>query len=99
MATYLPSSPYYSTSITDNDLDVLHLRNIPKADNDPFYTIAKEYEFRPDLLAFDLYGDVNLWWVFINRNPDLIKDPIFDFTAGTEIQVATKSTIETLLGT
>ena len=83
MAVYLTTSPYFETKQSGNQLGVLAKRPIPSNNNDRKYTIVKEYEYRPDLLAYDLYGDVNLWWVFINRNPDIIKDPIFDFLAGT----------------
>jgi len=54
---------------------------------------------RPDLLAADLYGDANLWWVFAVRNPNIIQDPVFDFTAGTIIYVPSMVTLTTALGT
>ena len=98
MATYSTNSPYYNTPIINNELSVLNTRYIPLDENDQTYIIAKEYEFRPDLLAYDLYDDPNLWWVFINRNPDLIKDPIFDFTAGTSIRLSPKNTIKNVQG-
>jgi len=37
------------------------------------------------LLAYDLYNDTKLWWVFAQRNMDIIKDPIYDIEAGTTI--------------
>jgi hypothetical protein len=98
MANYLNNSPYFDTPISNNNLSILSYRTIPHEDDDQYYTIAKEFEFRPDLLAFDLYGDAGLWWVFTNRNPDVIKDPIFDFLAGKTIQVSKKSTVDKALG-
>jgi len=98
MATYSNSSPYLETTQFNNELDILNMRTIPNEDDDPSYTIMKKYEHRPDLLAFDLYGNVGLWWVFVNRNRDIIKDPIWDFTAGTIIRLPTRNTVTTALG-
>jgi len=39
-----------------------------------------------------------LWWVFTQRNLDVIQDPIFDFRAGVEIYVPKKSGLFKLLG-
>lgn len=98
MATYGTSSPYFETIQSTNQLGVLAKRPIPSTNNDRLYTIAKEYEHRPDLLAYDLYGDVGLWWVFTNRNPDVITDPIFDFLAGTNIYLPEKGSLKEALG-
>jgi len=98
MAKYLATSPYFNTTKGINQLNVLAKRNVPSSNNDRVYTIAKEYEHRPDLLAYDLYGDVNLWWVFTNRNPDVIKDPIFDFLSGTTIYLPQQNLLKESLG-
>ena len=50
------------------------------------------------ILAFDLYGDSALWWVFKARNPNAIDDPIFDFQAGMKIYIPNKGTLEAELG-
>ena len=97
-ATYSKTSPYYETSTFGNFLDVLSYRAIPAKSTDTFYEIDSVYNRRPDLLASDLYGDSNLWWVFIVRNPNVLKDPIFDFTAGTRIYIPQKETISAALG-
>jgi alpha-L-fucosidase len=69
------------------------------AEPDDFaYTIESQYEYRPDLLAFDLYGETQLWWVFMQRNLDVLQDPIFDFTAGTKIFIPKNSSLRTVLG-
>jgi len=44
------------------------------------------------LLAYDLYGNSKLWWVFAQFNQDKLKDPVVDFLPGLEIQVPTKFT-------
>lgn len=98
MATYSKSSPYYSTGTFGKFLDILDYRSITKQPDDLVYTIDKVYEFRPDVLAFDLYGDSALWWVFKARNPNTLDDPIFDFRSGVKIYVPKKSTLSTDLG-
>ena len=57
-----------------------------------------QYENRPDLLAYDLYGDVNLWWVFAVRNKDVIKDPVYDMVAGVTIRLPQMTTLKQSLG-
>lgn len=91
---YNKSSPYYSTKITNGYLDVLELTDLPKETDDIVFEITKVYENRPDLLANDLYKDSNLWWVFSVRNKQILKDPIFDFTAGTKIYLPKLSSIK-----
>jgi hypothetical protein len=87
MATYSRTSPYYNTSQFGKFLDVLDVRTIPAADDDVLYQIDSFYDNRPDLLAFDLYGKAELWWVFAARNPNTLKDPLFDFAVGTTIYI------------
>jgi hypothetical protein len=61
--------------------------------------LTNVYEFRPDLLAYDLYGDSKLWWVFAERNPNRLgEDPYFDFKTGVGIYVPKLSTLKTVLG-
>jgi hypothetical protein len=50
------------------------------------------------LLAFDLYGDKNLWWVFAQRNMEILKDPIFDLIPGIEIYVPKGDALARVLG-
>lgn len=49
-------------------------------------TVENKYNNRPDLLAYNLYGDAKLWWVFAEFNPDLLIDPIIDFVGGMKIK-------------
>jgi hypothetical protein len=97
-ANYSATSPYYTTETFGQFLDVLSFRNFPKYVDDKVFQINKIYEFRPDLLAYDLYGNAGLWWVFSIRNPNVIQDPIGDFVAGTFIQLPSKQTLTTALG-
>ena len=97
--TYPASSPYYNTSVVNNQfLDVMVNRQIPMQPSDILWTIAAVYEYRPDLLAYDLYTDSRLWWVFASRNPNRLKDPYFDFVAGVQIYLPTINVIKQVLG-
>lgn len=98
MTSYSKTSPYYETKQTGGYLDVMSLRNIPSQSDDILFYVTKQYENRPDLLAYDLYGDVNLWWVFSVRNRSLIKDPVYDLIAGIEIYLPKLETIRRALG-
>ena len=95
---YDQSSPYFITPINDGYLDVLVRRDIPKEPDDVVYTIKSMHALRPDILAYDLYGDAGLWWVFAARNPNSIEDPIFDFQPGRTIFLPKLSTLKTVLG-
>jgi len=95
---YSKSSPYYKTPIVGNYLDIITFINIPNFLTDIKFSLTSQYEYRPDLLAYDLYGDVNLWWVFAVRNKDIIKDPIYDFYAGQEVYLPAAQTIRDVLG-
>lgn len=97
-ATYTNTSPWFKTPITQNYLDVLSIRPVAAQTSDFLYTIESQYTFRPDLLAYDLYGDATLWWVFIQRNLDVLQDPIFDFVPGTKIYIPKASGLQSLLG-
>lgn len=98
MATYSKTSPYSATGVVNNYLDILKFRNISKRPTDTYYEIDAFYHRRPDMMASDFYGDAGLWWVFSVRNPDIIKDPIFDFYAGQKIFVPTKANLMSELG-
>ena len=98
MANYSSKSPYYTTRKTDGYLDVMQNRRIPKYSDDQQFTITQSYQYRPDLLAQDLYDDSELWWVFAQRNPNSIVDPIYDFKTGTKIYLPKISTLKKALG-
>jgi hypothetical protein len=92
-------SPYANTKINPAGyLDVFVPRAIPVAGDDVLYEIKPAYNLRPDLLAYDMYGKKELWWVFTQRNPEILKDPIFDFTTGTKIYLPQGSNLRTRLG-
>lgn len=98
MARYTTSSAWANTPQNSLFLELLEIRAVPSETDDFRYTIENQYRHRPDLLAYDLYGDPKLWWVFVQRNMDVIKDPIYDFEPGTKIFIPKKSNLEKFLG-
>jgi hypothetical protein len=96
---YTPSSFLFDTPVINSQyLGVMVDRPIPKLIDDLSMTINETYHLRPDLLAFDLYEDPNLWWVFAQRNPNQLQDPLFDFQTGTTIYLPQLPTLKTVLG-
>lgn len=99
MATYENTSPWHNTIIRQNQyLDILQIRPIPAEDDDILYIVQPQYNYRPDLLAYDLYGSHKLWWVFSQRNMDIIKDPVYDLVAGIEIYLPKGPNLSRFLG-
>jgi Base plate wedge protein 53 len=98
MAIYNNNSPWYNTQTVQDYLDILTIRPVAADIDDFLYTIESQYAYRPDLLAYDLYGESSLWWVFIQRNLDVLQDPIYDFVPGTKIYIPKNSSLRTVLG-
>lgn len=98
MATYSKYSPWSSTAQNKLYLELIDIRPVPAEKDDFKYVIESQYRHRPDLLAYDLYGNAKLWWVFVQRNMEIIKDPIYDFETGTTIFLPKRSNLEKFLG-
>ena len=98
MAEYGADSLYATTSKNQNYLDILDFREIPSEADDAYYTLTHIHENRPDLLAYDLYGSTKLWWVFAQRNMNIIKDPVYDMTTGTKIYLPQGAKLTEVLG-
>lgn len=98
MATYTNKSPWFKTQQLPGHLNFLSARSVSAEPDDYLYKIEPRYHQRPDLLAHDLYGTPKLWWVFMQRNMDVIADPLFDFKVGTSIYIPKKDTLFSLLG-
>ena len=98
MAQYDATSPYFETPYSQFFLDSMVNRPIPKQDDDLTFVINTTYQYRPDLLAFDLYGIAGLWWVFYQRNPNTLTAPPMDFEAGAVIYLPKIDTLKTVLG-
>ena len=99
MATsYKKNSPYAGTAIYGKFLDVLEYRKISKQPDDVTYKINSVYKYRPDMLAYDLYGNSQLWWVFYQRNPNTLQTAPVDFSIGTQIYIPQINNLKTTLG-
>ena len=97
MAQYTASSPYANTSSTNGALNLLNVRSFPHLKDDLIYEIDHQYNHRPDLLAYDLYNNSGLWWVFAQRNPNTLIDPVFDFITGLQIYLPQQLTLQNSL--
>jgi hypothetical protein len=98
MSNYSKTSPYFTTQISNGYLDTMTFRDIPNERDDILFEVTATYENRPDLLAYDLYQDAKLWWVFSMRNKRLLKDPVYDLRAGVKIYLPKLSTLKRSLG-
>ena len=95
---YSNLSPWFNTPVIRDYLDVLAIRSVPAESDDYLYSIEPQYTYRPDLLAYDLYGNKDLGWVFIQRTLDVLQDPIFDFVPGTKIYLPKNTSLKEVLG-
>jgi len=98
MANYDITSPYYTTGYSQFFLDTMTNRPIPPLQDDLSFAINLTYQYRPDLLAYDLYSNSGLWWVFYQRNPNTLTRPPLDFAVGVEIFLPRITTLQTVLG-
>ena len=98
MANYSATSPYFNTGYSQYYLDLMANRPIPREVDDIRVTINQTYQYRPDLMAFDVYGESTLWWVFYQRNPNTLIAPPWDFEAGVEIFIPKITTLKRALG-
>jgi len=98
MANYTSTSPYFTTPYSQFYLDSMVNRPIPRENDDVYFEITQTYQYRPDLLAFDLYQQPTLWWVFYQRNPNTLTAPPWDFEAGQWIYLPKITTLRSALG-
>ena len=95
---YPSNSPYAMTPQTSWYIKSLVFRPIPPDTSDVPYILRMQYQYRPDRLAYDLYGTPSYWWVFCVRNPFLRRDPIWSFVVGANIIVPGSDYLHRLLG-
>jgi hypothetical protein len=95
---YDSTSPYFETGYSQFFLDVMVNRPIPKENDDLTFTINTTYQYRPDMLAYDLYQNAALWWVFYQRNPNTLTAPPLDFVVGVQIFLPKMPTLKSALG-
>lgn len=94
---YPATSPYAITPQTAGGIGRYVHRTIPAHSQDAVYTIEAKYNLRPDLLAYDLYGSEDYWWVFCVRNMNHLRDPIWDFKTGVTIVLPPKTHIQSVI--
>ena len=93
---YAPESPYAFTQIIGRFLAYYVHRQVPPHHLDVIIVLENErYTHRPDLLATDLYGDPDLFWVFAIRNG--LQDPVFDLEFGVPLVIPHPSFVRTLV--
>jgi hypothetical protein len=95
---YSTTSPWYNTEVTNEYLNILTIRPVSAEMDDFLYILESQYAYRPDLLSYDLYQTPNLWWVFMQRNLDVIQDPIFDFVPGLQFYIPKATSLFSVLG-
>jgi len=96
IVTYNATSPYSKTSQSSWYLGNFVRRPIVPDITDTYVQISQKYHLRPDLFSYDTYGTTNYWWVFMERNIDIIRDPLYDFTKGTYIWIPTLKRLGTV---
>ena len=64
--------------------DTYHRKSYPVTENDRYMVITKTREYRPDLVSYESYGFVSLWWQIMEANG--MKD-ILEFEAGRNIRL------------
>ncbi len=98
MANYDSTSAYYLTPYSQFFLDVMVNRPFPRESDDLTLVITQTYQYRPDMLAFDLYDNATLWWVFYQRNPNTLTAPPLYFKSGVTIFLPKLNTLKSALG-
>lgn len=95
---YPKTSPYSNTPQASWYIGQYAHRTIPRLSGDEYKPITPEFEYRPEKLAKKLYGTEALWWVFMVRNMNVIRHPLWDFKAETQIWMPNASALKQLLG-
>ena len=72
---------------TNNKIHYLNLKypEIPLSVNDLYITTTSGD--RLDTLANEFLNDVDLWWIIITANPDVIRRDSFNLQPGIEIRI------------
>ena len=98
ISEYSGDSFYANTKTTDFYLDAWNDDINLSTTGDTTVEIHSKYNLRPDLMAFDIFGSPNYWWVFALKNKDKLIDPVEDFKTGLIITIPSKNGIRSLIG-
>lgn len=89
-------SPYALTPIAERFMIYYVHRSIPPNNLDTIIKLTDQrYVHRPDLLANDIYGDPDLFWVIAVRNG--LQDPVFDFKLNELYTIPHPSFVRTII--
>lgn len=79
---------YYNQSIINyagnHCYSTFYFREIPYRDSDSYFTVTVEYMDRLDLVAYDFYSNVDLWYVIAIASD--ITNPL-DVPVGTVLRI------------
>lgn len=95
---YPATSPYTLTKQSDYFIGLYVHRGIRPHRDDKSMILTARYNHRPDLLSYDLYGTPDYWWVFLVRNMNTIRDPIWDFETGKTIHWPSIEQLKAIVG-
>ena len=96
--TNFDTDTFYGNCVSDGFFMGYYVpKELPKSSDDYYYIIPIKYDLKPGQLAYDLYGDAHLLWIFSVFNREIIVDPLFDFRAGKIIRVPTKERLGGLI--
>lgn len=84
LSRYIDSPVYFLGDEKKITFGSYKRHSFPFNEDDKYTVLTIGYEYRPDLLSYDSYGTVDLWWILLEANN--ISD-IFDFQAGTNIRI------------
>lgn len=94
--TYTKESPFFFTKIINRFLTYYVHRSVPPHRLDALIILNDgRYVNRPDLLAIDLYGNEDLFWIIPVRNG--LQDPVFDLKLGETFVVPHPSFVQELI--
>jgi len=90
---YKRTSHLSATPITNGYTEVYVPPITPDFTKTNEFTLTQKYDRRPDLLAYEMYGDAKFWWVFVLYNKNQLRDPINDFRTGLTLLIPTRNFI------
>lgn len=88
---------YANTNVKDFYLDIANLptaESLLQGKQPEFITVAPKFQYRLDLLSYDLYETSVYWWVILLLNRNQLKDPIRDLRAGMVLRVLSPKDIQ-----
>ena len=74
--------------------NVVYPEIVPTANDLYIYT---SYEDRLDLLAYDYYGNSNLYWIISSANPDITRRDSFFIKGGVQIRIPSPDRIDAII--